>query len=247
MENTQGSMNRYKKLSLIPIAILIIMATISVIYMAVALRENKILIQKLMDENKALSMPRPNPCEITPEKLQIVITKLQPKLDPLLAKEISSVIVSQCKLKNMDPALVAGLIFVESVFDPFAESNRNAVGLMQVRYSVWKEEPELKGDGVHAKGALFWIDKNIAAGVNILNKYYQESGCDMRKTLYRYNTGAASFPAGSWNIEYVNKVIYYTYWVKTQLNEENKCTVETVEPVIEEEKSTVIEKEAKNG
>jgi len=50
-----------------------------------------------------------------------------------------------------------------------------AVGLMQVRYSVWKESLELSSNGVESKEALFWIDNNIKSGVDILVKYYKES------------------------------------------------------------------------
>lgn len=170
--------------------------------------------------------------KLTKVKLTEAISELQPKLDKELASRISENILKECKAKRLDPALVVGIIKVESEFDPFAESHKGAVGLMQIRYSIWKEEPELLRNGVSQKEALFWIDRNIRAGTDILKKYYDESNCDVAKTLYRYNTGSTKFPKDTkrWDSGYVNKVIYYTYTIKTHLTDDNECYQEA-EPV----------------
>ena len=214
------------------IALLIVLLVISGMIGSIIgskLYNSRIQVSNLTAENEKLQIPKVDPHEITEEKLQAVMVKMQPKLDPLIAKEIADVVIRRCKVVNMDPSLIIGLIYVESGFNPFAQSEKQAMGLMQIRYSVWKKEPELKGNGVHAEGALFWIDRNITSGTDILKKYYQEAGCDMRAALYRYNTGSTAFSKNSWNIEYVNKVIFYTYWIKTLLAEENRCITETIE------------------
>jgi len=163
------------------------------------------------------------------KKLTAAILELQPKLDEILAKRIAKTIIVECGFSHLDPALVTGLIKVESGFNPFAESNQGALGLMQVRYSTWKEEPELIDNGVPAKGALFWIDRNIKSGTDILQKYYVEADCDMVRALYRYNTGKTKLPKDTnrWDIRYVNKVLYHAYQVKTILTEDNKCDPES--------------------
>lgn len=245
MENTQES-NKTKKIHIRLVVVCIMLAILflgTAMYLQYKINTHAIELAEVQDKHAAYIKAQPDTNKIMQEKLLSLITQLQPKLDPLMAREITTVIIRESKAKNLDPALVTGIIFVESVFDPFAESHKEALGLMQVRYSIWKESPELKGDGVNAKGALFWIDKNIIAGTNILKKYYEESGCDMRATLYRYNTGRPNFPENAWNIEYVNKVLFYTYWIKNQLTEENKCIVETVA----EKEPTTKDKEAKNG
>ena len=158
------------------------------------------------------------------KKLTAAILELQPKLDKILAKRIAKTIITECDFSHLDPALITGLIKVESNFNPFAESNQGALGLMQVRYSAWKEEPELLDNGISAKGALFWIDRNIKSGTNILQKYYMEADRDMVRALYRYNTGKTQLPKDTnrWDIHYVNKVLYHAYQVKTMLTEDNK-------------------------
>ena len=130
---------------------------------------------------------------------------------------------------------------MESEFSPFAQSSKGAIGLMQIRYSVWKEEPELLNNKVHNKNALFWVDRNIKSGTDIFRKYYDEAKCDLRRTLYRYNSGSPKLPMGTgkWDIRYVNKVIYHAYKVRTYLAEDNKCeataTSEAVEEIVEGE------------
>ena len=177
-------------------------------------------------------------CNVTKEKLVKTIILLQPKVDPVMAAEISEVVMRECVNKNLDPSLIIGLIKIESNFNPFAESGKGAIGLMQIRYTTWKEEPELLDNGVPAKGALFWIDRNITAGTHILQKYYIESDCDLAKALYRYNTGKRKMPIDYWRSDYVSKVIYNAYLTKAYLSEDNKCSAEIIEeelPPVEEE------------
>lgn len=245
MENTQES-NKTKKIHIRLVVVCIMLAILflgTAMYLQYKINTHAIELAEVQDKHAAYIKAQPDTNKTIQEKLLSLITQLQPKLDPLMAREITTIIIRESKAKKLDPALVAGIIFIESMFDPFAESNKEALGLMQVRYSVWKEASELKGNGVHAKGALFWIDKNIIAGTNILRKYYDEAGCDVRAALYRYNTGKSAMPANAWSIEYINKVLFYTYWIKNQLTEENKCIVETVA----EKEPTTKDKEAKNG
>jgi len=175
-------------------------------------------------ENQRLELEQKQ-YQITDKRLEEAIIKLQPRLDPDISSKIAKSILLECKRKNLDPALITGLISVESDFNPFTESPRGAIGLMQVRYAVWKEEPELKENGVPAKGALYWIDRNIKAGTEIFRKYYEAANCDLVTTLYRYNTGSPTLPKDTsrWELRYVNKVLYHAYIVKTHLTNDNIC------------------------
>lgn len=187
----------------------------------------KLEIERVTIEQRNLSQQKSR--VITKERLKSAMSKLQPKLDPDLSDKIASSVLAECKAKCLDPALVVGIINVESEFNPFAESKKGATGLMQIRYVVWEEEPELINNGVNQKAALFWIDRNIKAGTAILKKYYEEADCDMVKALYRYNSGSSKLPKGTsrWDLRYVNKVIYYTYVVKMHLTDDNRCEPET--------------------
>ncbi len=150
-----------------------------------------------------------------------VIMDFQPKLDKHMAKEIVHNILEESHQKNIDPILIAALIWVESRFDPFAKSNKDAIGLMQIRYKVWKKEPALLDNGARKEGSLYWIDINIKSGISIFNEYYEYAEFDVIKTLYRYNTGSTKLPKGKryHEISYVNKVLISAYKIRSAITE----------------------------
>lgn len=155
--------------------------------------------------------------------LTSAIAELQPKLDRKTADRISSEIVFECKEKGLDPILVTALIWIESRFDPMAHSNKGAVGLMQVRYSIWKENPIIKDNGVNTKHKLYWIDLNIKCGTDILAKYYKEADQDVVRSLYRYNTGNRDLPdkVDDFEVEYVNKILITAYKISDSIRKGN--------------------------
>jgi soluble lytic murein transglycosylase-like protein len=126
-----------------------------------------------------------NPADPT-DPLTKAVMKLQPKHSAEVANIIAREINAAAKENRFDPELILGLIMVESNISPFALSDKGAVGLMQVRYKTWKEESQLKDNGVDARHKLFWIDANIKCGTAILKKYYDESNHNIGLTLYRY-------------------------------------------------------------
>jgi soluble lytic murein transglycosylase-like protein len=81
------------------------------------------------------------------------------------------------------PNLVLSVIQVESAFNPLAVSSAGAYGLMQVRYSVWKDE--LKID----RSRIFDIEYNIDLGLRILKQYKDIAGGNMHRALFLYNNG----------------------------------------------------------
>ena len=87
-----------------------------------------------------------------------------------LALETAASIHRHTLATRIAPELVVALIQVESGGDPRAVSPKQAVGLMQVRHSVWA-----KTLGVSYR-ELFDIDTNIRAGIYILNYYLKRHG-----------------------------------------------------------------------
>jgi hypothetical protein len=164
-------------------------------------------------------------------KLVEVIEHIQPKLDPILITEIAINVINQCKEKKLDPYIIFALIFVESTFDPMVESDKGAVGLMQVRYETWKETPQLHSNGVDKKYKLFWIKENIQCGTDIFLKYYKASNYDLTRTLWRYNSGQPNLPSntGRYDIGYVNKVYAHSYRIKNLVETLNVNEEETEE------------------
>jgi len=222
-------------------ALLVIVALISIFlsiaaYMGYSEKrvktKNKIAVLKeqlVAECNTKMEKAKTTSIEQFNNRMVEAVVKLQPKVDKEMARRITTVIMQECMEKQLDPAVIVGLISVESGFNPFAESKAGAVGLMQVRYSVWKEEPELIDNGVSQKEALFWLDRNIKSGIDIFRKYYDAAECDIFTALYRYNTGSVNIPKGTraWDIPYINKVMYNTYIVTTILYEGNICNTET--------------------
>lgn len=155
-----------------------------------------------------------------------VIEKLQPRVSPQLSGIISSCLLSECDRKNIDENLILALIFVESTLNPMAESNMGACGLMQVRYKTWREEPELKDNGVDKWHKLFWPEENIKAGTDIFKKFYSESGNNINTTLYRYNSGSPKIPEkpNEEVLKYINKIMYYHYFIMNLVRGNNESS-----------------------
>lgn len=84
---------------------------------------------------------------------------------------------------GFNPYLVMGLIQVESGFKRYAVSTAGAYGLMQVNYTVWKEELGIDFN------RIFDAEYNIDLGLRILKQYYQKSRGNMLLALFRYNNG----------------------------------------------------------
>jgi len=115
------------------------------------------------------------------------------------------------------------LMFSESSLDPMKSNIVGAIGLCQVRYVVWKEQPELIDNGVQIKDKLFWVDLNIKCATSIFKKYYDESGKKVGNALWRYNSGQTKLPENKkpYDIEYVAKIMYYAYKVSEILDRES--------------------------
>lgn len=157
------------------------------------------------------------------QKMAYCIQSLQPKHSLESATLIARSTYNECMEKNISPALWIALMFAESSLDPMKVSSAGAYGLTQVRYSVWREQPELTDNGVLLRDKLFWIDLNIKCGTAIFKKFYDESGKKIGVALWRYNSGQTKLPENKrgYDIEYVAKIMYYTYKVSEILTEED--------------------------
>lgn len=95
----------------------------------------------------------------------------------------AKVVFEKSKEYNFNPYLVMAVIQVESGFDRFAVSTAGAYGLMQVNYSVWKDVYNIDFN------RIFNAEYNVDLGLKILKRYYNKSGGNMLKALFRYNNG----------------------------------------------------------
>ena len=113
------------------------------------------------------------------------------KVPPILAKEISRVILEKAAEHNVPYPVIMAVTEVESNFNPFSVSKLKtdpARGLMQVRYNVWKETLGLK-----SAYDLHSISGGIDAGTRVLRKYLDDTKNDLDKTLYKYVGKNASY------------------------------------------------------
>jgi len=112
-------------------------------------------------------------------------------------------------LVKKDPLLLISMIDTESEFRKNAISKKHAIGLMQVRPSVWLSELRKEFPHIRNYNDLLNINNNIDAGEYILAKYIEQTG-SLKKALYCYSGGSS---------RYVNKVLrtYYTVSVASYL------------------------------
>ena len=110
--------------------------------------------------------------------------------------KITNIVYRKSIEYGFKPELILALIKVESDFDQYAISSAGAYGLMQINYSVWKNHFKIDPN------KLFDIEYNIDLGLKILKYYYDESGGNLDKALFRYNNGYLYK-----NKSYVKKVV----------------------------------------
>jgi soluble lytic murein transglycosylase len=103
------------------------------------------------------------------------------------------VIVGHARNYDLDPALLAAVIYRESKFDPDARSSSGAVGLMQLLPST------AKGIAVHTGGKKFVVTDLVDPEINIrYGSFY------LRRLLRKYDDerlALAAYNAGQTNVD----------------------------------------------
>lgn len=84
---------------------------------------------------------------------------------------------------GFSPYLVMAMIQVESGFNSNAVSTAGACGLMQVNYSVWKDQLNIDFERIFEK------EYNIDLGLKILKHYYDKANGNIFTALSRYCSG----------------------------------------------------------
>lgn len=116
----------------------------------------------------------------------------------------------EAKRAGLDPALVLGLMQVESGFRKYAMSSAGAMGLMQVM-PFWT-----RSIGDNDKRKLFHLQSNLRYGCTILRHYLDMEGGNLYLALGRYN-GSRGQP------QYPNAVL--AAWKRWQYQESSAMTV----------------------
>ncbi len=119
---------------------------------------------------------------------------------PLFSRVVKAVYAKSHE-HGIDPKLLMSIIETESSFNPYAVSSAGAYGLMQVNYSVWKDELAID----HQK--IFDISYNLDLGITILKSYLKIAQNDLHKALHYYNNGFSLT-----NHSYPSKVISAVFY-----------------------------------
>jgi hypothetical protein len=112
---------------------------------------------------------------------------------------IAAAVVHSARSYNVDPKLIAAIIIVESSANPFAISERQSVGLMQIHLPTWG--PTVDRENLN----LFRVEDNVELGVRILKDYITEHGLWAGIMRYKGWTEASPDSAQSAD-DYVSKV-----------------------------------------
>ena len=114
------------------------------------------------------------------EYLKDYILEQNYKVFPRMADIIVDGIHNASREYNISPLILIGLMDVESDFDYMAQSNRNAIGLLQIHLPTWvlndKNPINLKKVGIIQSATdLYDPQKNLRAGAFILSHYMKEA------------------------------------------------------------------------
>lgn len=112
-------------------------------------------------------------------------------------RQMAQSTVQHCAKYKVDPALLAGIIIVESRANPRAKGGRN-VGLCQINWPVHAKSVKKKFPQIKSEKDMFVADNNIAVGAWILSGYLERAGGSETKALGSY--------LGRHNAKYIKKV-----------------------------------------
>jgi hypothetical protein len=95
--------------------------------------------------------------------------------------DVAEIVYKKSKEYDFNPYIIMALIQIESNFNPYAVSRHGAYGLMQVRYSIWKNTLNIDFSRIFEK------EYNIDLGLKVLSHYYKKSSGNMAVALQYYN------------------------------------------------------------
>ena len=104
-------------------------------------------------------------------------------------------LVEAARRENLDPALLAGIIWQESTFDPRAVSVAGARGLMQIVPSTGRSLARSAGIP-YTEGTLFQPDVGLRLGARYFRRLLDAFGGRVERALAAYNAGPGR--AGVW-------------------------------------------------
>jgi soluble lytic murein transglycosylase-like protein len=102
---------------------------------------------------------------------------------------LAETVVVEARRYHFDPSLVLAVIHVESRFDTYAVSPKDALGLMQLLPSTGQELAQIVGVEWHGPQTLFDPVSNVRLGVAYLRMLTDRYKGSVRTALVAYNWG----------------------------------------------------------
>lgn len=114
--------------------------------------------------------------------IELYIQARYRRVPKIVAHSIATNLVRVCNAEDVSPALVVGIVEIESQFNPMARNEKSkAIGLMQIMHE-W-----VKKLGLKSVYDLYDIPTNIETGIKVLKIHiYEDAKGDIAKGLYFY-------------------------------------------------------------
>ncbi len=143
---------------------------------------------------EASVMPIPNPAIVN---VRTFLKRYE--IEDSQRERVAEAIVTSSRKYSVDPLLVASIMIVESRANPFAISESDSIGIMQIHLPTWGDTADKEGIN------LFKVEDNVDFGVRILKDYVKRYG--VWDGVKRYKGWNTADPESTQSAEaYVEKV-----------------------------------------
>jgi soluble lytic murein transglycosylase-like protein len=133
--------------------------------------------------------PAPNDPSLEAVRTRLLTYQARTGLTDAEVARLAETIVVEARRYHFDPSLVLAVIHVESRFDTYAVSSKDALGLMQLLPSTGEALAPVVGVEWHGAQTLFDPVANVRIGVFYLRQLTDRYNGSVRTALVAYNWG----------------------------------------------------------
>ena len=137
----------------------------------------------------AVATPAPNDPSLAAVRTRLLEYQSRTGLTDAEVSQLAETVVVEARRYHFDPSLVLAVIHVESRFDTYAVSPKDALGLMQLLPSTGEELAPIVGVEWHGPQTLFDPVANVRLGVAYLRMLTDRYNGSVRTALVAYNWG----------------------------------------------------------
>ena len=142
-----------------------------------------------------IARPAPNDPAVEAVRARLLQYQARTGLTDAEVSQLAETVVVEARRYHFDPSLVLAVIHVESRFDTYAVSPKDALGLMQLLPSTGEELAPIVGVEWHGPQTLFDPVANVRLGVAYLRMLTDRYKGSVRTALIAYNWGPGRIDA----------------------------------------------------